>query len=109
MAEETKEIVVDLQKELRLLNDLENFSIPIVADETRFWMIRTQKGYFYDEFLSKKFVALAWNSIDEHTDFSDSSREPLKDSIIMDFPEISRPSIVINKCMHFILDFVKMR
>ena len=67
-------------------------------------MIRTQKGYFYEEFLSKKFVALAWNIIDQHSDFSDSSRERLKDSILIEFPEINRPSTVINKCAHFIFE-----
>lgn len=93
---------MDNVKELEILNGLLNFEIPNIPDGTRFWMIRTQKGYFYDEFISKRFVALAWNNIDQTTDFSESSKERLKDNIMMEYPEITRPSTVINKCIHFI-------
>lgn len=96
--------MIDFEKEVKLLDALNTFSIPVIPSNTRFWMIRTQKGYFYEEFLSKKFVALAWNIIDQHSDFSDSSRERLKDSILIEFPEINRPSTVINKCAHFIFE-----
>lgn len=95
---------MDLTKEYELLDKLLNFDVPIIPDETRFWMIRTQKGYFYDEFLAKKFVALAWNNITEKTDFSEQSREQLSDDIMMKYPEIQRPSTVINKCQSFIHD-----
>ena len=95
---------MDLTKEYELLDKLLNFDIPIIPDETRFWMIRTQKGYFYDEFLAKKFVALAWNNITEKTDFSEQSREQLSDDIMIKYPEIQRPSTVINKCQSFIHD-----
>lgn len=49
--------------QLALLDAIENFSVPIIPPTTHFWMIRTKKGYFYNEFLSKRFVALAWNNI----------------------------------------------
>lgn len=45
---------MDLDKELELLNSIDNFAIPKIPEETRFWMIRTQKGYFYNEFIKKK-------------------------------------------------------
>lgn len=93
---------MNLQQEQELLDQLLNFSIPVIPDNTRFWMIRTQKGYFYDEFLAKKYVALAWNNIDQNTDFSELSKERLKDDIMLKYPEISRPSVVINKCINFI-------
>lgn len=93
---------MNLEQESQLLNELLDFSIPIIPDDTRFWMIRTQKGYFYDEFLAKKYVALAWNNIDQSTDFSEQSKERLKDDVMLKYPEISRPSVVINKCINFI-------
>ena len=49
--------------QLALLDAIENFSVPIIPPTTHFWMIRTKKGYFYNEFLSKRFVAVAWNNI----------------------------------------------
>ena len=89
-------------KELEILDSILNFEIPQIPETTRFWMIRTQKGYFYSEFISRKFVAIAWNNIDRTTNLSESSKEYLKDDIVMKYPEISRPSTVINKCNNFI-------
>lgn len=94
--------IMDKQLESQILHELLNFKVPIIPEQTRFWMIRTQKGYFYDEFLAKKFVALAWNNIDVTTNLSESSKETLKDDIMLKFPEINRPSTVINKCYNFI-------
>lgn len=82
------------------LNVIYNFQIPEIPINTRFWMIRTKKGYFYQEFFEKQFVALAWNSITKSTDFDNP--ESLNDSILMDYPEIKRPSLVVNKCKNFI-------
>lgn len=90
--------------ELMVLNSVLNFNIQEISENTRFWMIRTKRGYFYNEFIVKKFVALAWNSITDTTDFTEKSRENLKDSIVLDYPEIKRPSTVINKCNSFIHD-----
>ena len=43
--------------EKQLLDELLNFSVPVIPSTTRFWMIRTQRGYFYNEFITKRFVA----------------------------------------------------
>ena len=93
---------MDQTKELEILRGILDFEIKRIPDETRFWMIRTQKGYFYNEFIARKFVAVAWNNIDETTDLSEGAKERLKDDIVMKFPEINRPSTVINKCDNFI-------
>lgn len=88
--------------EAEFLNNILHFQPITIPESTHFWMIRTQKGYFYNEFISRGFVALAWNNIDECTDFTHQSKELLKDDIIITFPEIKRPSTVINKCNNFI-------
>ena len=92
---------MEIQKELDIVNNLLNFSVPVIPDNTRFWMIRTQGGYFYNEFLAKKIIALAWNNIDSNTDFSEQSKDRLHDDILLNFPDISRPSTVVNKCKNF--------
>lgn len=86
---------MNLKQEDDILEGLLHFSIPVIPDDTRFWMIRTQKGYFYDEFLAKKYVALAWNNIDMSTDFSEQSKELLKDDIMF----FKKPEMLKNK--HF--------
>lgn len=94
-------------KTLSFLNFILDFQVPTIPSGTRFWMVRTQKGYFYNEFITKRFVALAWNNIDSGTDFSEEARETLKDDILMEYNEISRPSTVINKCSAFIHEIKK--
>lgn len=94
--------MIEQSKELEILDGILNFEVNIIPENTHFWMIRTQKGYFYNEFIARKFVAIAWNNIDGMTDLSEQSLEYLKDDVVMKFPEISRPSTVINKCNNFI-------
>lgn len=90
------------QKTSELLDSFLNFKPVTVDESTRFWMIRTKKGYFYHEFITKNFVALAWNIISSETDFSPSSQELLNDSILLNYHEIKRPTLVVNKCKSFI-------
>ncbi len=87
-----------------IISELLDFKIREIPSTTRFWMIRTKKGYFYNEFITKKFVALAWNTITSSSDFSDSSTEVLNDAVLLEYPEIKRPALVINKCKSFIND-----
>lgn len=93
-----------LNQEQIFLDKILSYEIRIVNDETRFWMIRTKKGYFYNEFVANDFVALAWNTITSATDFSDASQDALKDQVLLNYEEIKRPTTVINKCRSFIWD-----
>ena len=93
-----------LLQEQSFLDSILNYEIKIIDKETRFWMIRTKKGYFYNEFISNSFIALAWNTITSATDFSEESQDVLKDQILLNYSEIKRPTTVINKCNSFIHD-----
>lgn len=93
------------QNESIILDALLNFNFKQIHTSTRFWMVRTKKGYFYNEFLTKKFVALAWNNITESSNFNDT--DSLADDILLNYPEIQRPSLVINKCKSFINEVKK--
>lgn len=95
---------MEQNNELIILNEILNFQVKEIPENTRFWMIRTKKGYFYDEFVGRGYVALAWNEITKDTDFSDQSNGILSDTIMLNYPEIKRPTTVINKCKSFISD-----
>lgn len=87
-----------------LYDEILNFKLLHIPSDTRFWMVRTKKGYFYHEFISNNYVALAWNTLTDQTSFSDATTETLGESIKSDYPEIKRPTLVINKCKSFIFD-----
>lgn len=69
-------------QELIFLDSINGFTIPIIPQTTRFWMIRTKKGYFYQEFLSKRFVALAWNNITQETGINPESLKTPIDALL---------------------------
>ncbi len=33
------------------------FTVPNIDKNTNFWMIRTKRGFFFDEFLQKQYIA----------------------------------------------------
>lgn len=82
---------------------LNSFEIPNIPAETKFWLIRTKSGYFYDEFVDNKYVALGWNHITQLTPFGKNSIERLKEEIKERYGDV-RPGVAINKCMRFIYD-----
>jgi len=87
-----------LDSELIALQSILDYKIETIPDTTRFWMIRTKKGYFYNEFVAHGFVALAWNIIDSSTSITASNIEAVKDLILLKYSDIKRPTTVINKC-----------
>lgn len=91
-----------LIQEQAFLESILNFNLRTIDNNVRFWMIRTKKGYFYNEFIANGFVALAWNIVTAGTNFSAS--EALKDQILLNYEDIKRPTTVINKCRSFIRD-----
>lgn len=88
--------------ENKILDAILNFKIEEIDSETRFWMIRTKKGYFYNEFIANQFVAVAWNIITKDTVISEQTRGTIANRIITDYPDIKRPTTAINKCVSFI-------
>ena len=91
-----------LNLELEVLKSILDYKVNVIDSSTRFWMIRTKKGYFYNEFIAQGFVALAWNIIDSSTSITASNIESVKDLILLRYSEIKRPTTVINKCKSFI-------
>lgn len=81
------------------INKLLNYKPIHIEENTRFWMIRTKKGYFYDEFVKKKFVALGWNEIDVSNYNGDE--KALKEHIHEVYGD-KVPGSALNKCKSFI-------
>ena len=38
-------------------------NIPTISDTTNFWMVRTKRGFFFDEFLKEEYIAIGWNLV----------------------------------------------
>lgn len=90
----------DIQSDF--LNELLSYKLTQIPSETKFWMIRTKQGYFYEEFIKNQYVAVAWNTIDKSTSFSSASKDAVCNLIRASYKEIKRPATVFNKCDRFI-------
>ncbi len=78
-------------------------NIPEVNKETNFWMVRAKRGFFFDEFLRKGYIAIGWNLITKSmlsNQLTKDQTDRLKASIRENYKE-SRPGTVLNKCMRF--------
>ncbi len=79
------------------------FSIPKISKDTNFWMVRAKRGFFFDEFLGKEYIAIGWNSISKSMiseNLSHSQEKALKASIKEIYGE-SKPGTALNKCVRF--------
>lgn len=45
-----------------------NGKVPVISEDTNFWMVRSKGSAFYREFITKKFIAIGWNYINSTTD-----------------------------------------
>ena len=75
-----------------------------VSSKTNFWMIRTKRGFFFDEFLQKKFIAIGWNlitkSMIEPNKLTPTIEAGLKDDIKENYEE-KKPGTALQKCVKF--------
>ena len=92
---------MDYASIIELGDYLNTFKIPNIPDDTNFWLIRSKGGYFYNEFISQKFVALGWNYITKDTSFDKKNIEILKEQIKERYGD-QRPGVAVNKCIRFI-------
>jgi len=92
---------MDAVLENQLLTSICKYEMRVVPEKTNFWMIRTQKGYFYSEFVKKGYIALGWNIIDKTTNLGKQGLEELKFLLQKEYGE-KIPGNAINKCKNFI-------
>lgn len=81
----------------------ELLNIPRIAESTKFWMIRTKRGFFFDEFIQKGFVAIGWNLIVRSmiSDRLTKSQVMILKRMIKENYDESRPGTALNKCIRF--------
>lgn len=78
-------------------------SVPRIDKDTKFWMIRAKRGFFFDEFINKRYIAIGWNSISKSM-ISESLTHGQADALKASIKEIygeSKPGTALNKCIRF--------
>lgn len=78
-------------------------NIPTISDKTNFWMIRTKRGFFFDEFLKEEYIAIGWNLVRKamiSDELSPAQSKELKTSLKNIYDE-SKAGTALNKCIRF--------
>lgn len=76
-------------------------NIPEIKRDCRFWLIRTNEGLFFEEYIKHGFIAIGWNSITSKTfPLSKESRGLLEKDIKNRYKN-QAPGSAINKCEKF--------
>lgn len=89
--------------DINTINGLFNDLIPTISDDNHFWMVRTNGGRYYKEFINNGFIALGWNLVDKTTAINKNTEKTLKAKLQLSYNE-KRPGLALNKCKRFIND-----
>ncbi len=79
----------------------ELINIPSIQNDCNFWMIRTNDGLFYDEFINNEFIAIGWNCVRKHTFPIDKKQREFLEKEIKEKYNTNIPGMAINKCEKF--------
>ncbi|EHR0219544.1 hypothetical protein N2W49_000964 [Clostridium perfringens] len=86
-----------------ILNYRDFLNVKDIKESTSFWLVRSKKGVFYDEYKNNNFIALGWNCIDaENIDECDEEKlEEIKGEIKRIY-KTEQDTLIFNKCNRFI-------
>lgn len=82
------------------LDNIAYDKIQIIDKNVNFWMIRTKKGVFYQEYITKQFIAIGWNILNKKI-ITDNNDNDLKELLQNNYSN-KTPGNALNKCKNFI-------
>ncbi len=89
------------------MNELEKYiNIPEIKADTNYWMLRTKKGAFFDEFVKDSYIAIGWNIVLQEHLKDNSKFHDLKEELKSKYPE-KNPTTSLNKCRRFVCELKK--
>lgn len=83
--------------------------IPEIPSDRKYWLIRTERGKFYQDFKENGYVALGWDYFTNLDDLKSAAlasqvREKLTGIFKKVYPDEKRPGLAINQMIKFVND-----
>lgn len=75
--------------------------IPIVNKNRKYWLVRTESGKFFEDFLFNNYIALGWDKIEDIDSYSQLSEKDRNEKISELYPEEKKPGAIYNQIMRF--------
>ena len=85
----------ELQKIYELLN------IEQIPANRNYWLIRTESGKYFDDFIKNGYVAIGWDEFSNKKDFEQLSEKVLKERISSVYPTEKKPGYIYNQINRF--------
>ncbi|UNT55628.1 restriction endonuclease [Lysinibacillus capsici] len=84
------------------LLDLFNINIEHVDENRHYWLVRTEGGKFYSNFIRDSHVAIGWNEFTDQSDFVNKKmNETIKTKLLKAYPD-NQPGRIYSQIRRFI-------
>lgn len=94
-----------MDKELQQIFNLLN--IEQIPNERNYWLIRTESGKFYYDFLQNNYVAIGWDEFSDIDTFRNTEEKKLKEQIAKICKDEKKPGYIYNQIRRFMFDIKK--
>jgi restriction system protein len=74
--------------------------VPVVSLDKNYWLVRTQGGRYYDEFVAGGFIAIGWDKISLQ-DIKKLKHQELIKKVKNEYPKRARPGRLANQLSDF--------
>lgn len=78
-----------------------------IPSERNYWLIRTDSGKFFTDFITNNYVAIGWDEFSSKEYFSNHDEKKAKEQISKTYPNEQRPGYIYNQIKRFIFDIKK--
>lgn len=91
----------EMQQIFKLLN------IEEIPEQRNYWLIRTESGKFYFDFLENNYVAIGWDEFSDINTFKTLEEDKIKDKISNIYKNEKRPGYIYNQIKRFMFEIKK--
>lgn len=94
------------------MNDVHNLikalNIPVVTNDRRYWLVRTDSGKLWEQFIGEEFVAINWNEFSDTSILNECKNNKDKESeikiAIQDIYKVEQGGRILNQINRFVFD-----
>jgi len=80
-------------------------SVVEVPVNRKYWLVRTESGFYYDDFIKQGKISVGWNEFSNKSFFLDKKASDIqKDLISKAYPKVKQPSRIYNQIRKFIFE-----
>ena len=85
----------------------EALGLPIIDTNRNYWFVRTQGGYYFDDFYFGNYISVEWDDINDLSLITDNEKEnQLREKIEKLYPN-SKTGAIVTNLKRFVNDMAK--